>query len=323
MLPALGAWAALLTFIHVNLGLAWLRLPSLVLSVLGTAVSFYLGFKGSSAYGRLWEARKIWGGIVNDSRTWGLQVTTFVSDLHRDGEDASALTAAHRDLVYRHIAWLAALRTMLRRRKSWEHSRASNDGARKLYGTLENSNAVLEERIEAFVPADELEHVMQAKNPATRLLHRQAEQLKALYAEERIEDFRHMQMMTLLQSFFALQGKCERIKNFPLPRQYASANYWFVIIFITLLPLGLLGVSHGDGLPEAFAWITVPGTMVLGWVFYVWDRVVDFSENPFEGLINDIPMDSLSRTIEIDMRQMLGETELPAALPPAAEHVAM
>ncbi len=87
------------------------------------------------------------------------------------------------------------------------------------------------------------------------------------------------------------------------------------------LPLGLLGVTHVDGLPETFAWVTVPASVVLGWVFYVWDRVLDFSENPFEGLINDIPMDSLSRTIEIDLRQMLGETELPAPVPPAEPHI--
>lgn len=319
--PAVALWAVVVTAAHIHGGLEWLRVPSLVISVLGTAVSFYLGFKGSSAYGRLWEARKIWGGIVNESRTWGIDVTTMVSDLHRDASGDQPLSEVHRDLIYRHIAWLEALRTVLRRRKPWEHNRGFNDTVREVYGTLDTSDERLRERIAPFVPAEELDHIMAAKSPTTRLLHRQAERLQELYAQRRIEDFRHMQMAGILRTLFTLQGKCERIKNFPLPRQYASANHWFVIIFIVLLPLGLLGAAHGSSLPEAFAWVTVPATIVLGWVFYVWDRVLDFSENPFEGLVNDIPMDSLSRTIEIDLRQMLGETDLPDPVPAAADHV--
>ena len=323
MFPIVGLWAAFVTTAHVHLGLEWVRIPTLLLTVLGTAVSFYLGFKGSSGYDRLWEARKIWGGIVNDSRTWGIEVTTMVSDLHREEPGDEPLPEVHRELVYRHIAWLAALRTQLRRVKPWEHVRALNHARRQDYDTYDNSDARLRERIAPFVSADELDYIMVAKNPATRLLHRQAERLRELYAERRIEDFRHMEMSGLLRAFFALQGKCERIKNFPLPRQYASANFWFVIIFIILLPLGLVDASHVAGLSENFVWVTVPGTIFLGWVFFIWDRLLDYSENPFEGLTNDIPMDSLSRTIEIDLRQMLGETDLPGPIPPVRTHVVM
>jgi putative membrane protein len=323
VLVLMAAWGALVTTAHVHLGLEWLRVPTMLVSVLGTAVSFYLGFKGNAAYSRLWEARKIWGGIVNESRTWGLQVTTMVSDLHREGSEGPPLAELHREMVYRHVAWLAALRTQLRRIKPWEHTRAFNDRARAQFGTLDNSAEVLRARIEPFVPADELEHVMLAKNPATRLLHRQAERLKELYAAQRIEDFRHMELAGVLRTFFTLQGKCERIKNFPLPRQYASANHWFVFLFIALLPLGLIEAAHGHELGEVFVWVTVPATTLLGWVFFVWNRVLDYSENPFEGLINDIPMDALSRTIEIDLRQMLGETELPGPVPEVSAHVVL
>ncbi len=323
VLPVLAIWPSVVTAVHVYGQLEWLRLPSLMISILGTAVSFYLGFKGSSAYGRLWEARKIWGGIVNESRTWGLEVTTLVTDLHRDSPGPVPLAQVHKELVYRHVAWLGALRTLLRRAKPWEHRSSLSEDQREQYGTLDTSDEGLRRRIAPFVPAAELEHIMAAKNPATRLLHRQGERLKELYAAQRVEHFRHLELVGLLRAMFSLQGRCERIKNFPLPRQYASANHWFVVIFIALLPLGLIEVAHVDGVSEQFVWVAVPGTMVLGWVFYVWDRVVDFSENPFEGLINDIPMDSLSRTIEIDLRQMLGETDLPESIPPVVEHVQM
>jgi len=217
------------------------------------------------------------------------------------------------------VAWLGALRTQLRRRKTWEHDAPWNNRFREAIGTLDQSPARLRRRIEPFLPPGEVEPLMAQKNQATQLLRRQGERLSELFEEGRIEDFRHMELVKLLEEMYTLQGKCERIKNFPLPRQYASANRWFVLIFLFLLPPGLLGTMHSYGLPEIYAWGTIPAAMVSGWVFYAWDMVLDYSENPFEGLVNDIPMDALSRTIEIDLREMLGETELPPPVAPVAD----
>ncbi|MCH9688444.1 MAG: hypothetical protein K0V04_43840 [Deltaproteobacteria bacterium] len=316
LVPFVAAWSTALTAAHVFFGLEWLRAPGMLVAVIGTAVSFYLGFKGSAAYDRLWEARKIWGGIVNTSRTWGIAVRTLVSDAHLGAgqEPTPPIDEVHRELIYRHIAWLAALRTQLRRRKPWEHDADLNNQYRRLFGTHDNSDEILRQRVEPFVGGEELEALMAQKNRATQLIRRQAERLQQLYGSGRIESFRHMELVRLLETMFTLQGKCERLKNFPLPRQYASANHWFVHIFIAVLPFGLLSSLHVDGLGESFVWLTVPGSIVVGWMFYMWDQVLDYSENPFEGLVNDIPMTALSRTIEIDLREFLGERELPAAI---------
>ena len=83
-------------------------------SVLGIAVAFYLGFKNNSSYDRTWEARKIWGGIVNNSRTFGVALNTFIN-----GPAAESIKKA---LIYRHIAWLTALRYQLRLSREWEHT---------------------------------------------------------------------------------------------------------------------------------------------------------------------------------------------------------
>ena len=101
----------------------WLGIPGFPVSVLGTAVAFYLGFKGNAAYGRLWEARKIWGGIVNTSRTWGTHVIGMVTDVDVDGTPSTPLDEVHRRLLYRHVAWLGTLRTRLRRRRPWSSLR--------------------------------------------------------------------------------------------------------------------------------------------------------------------------------------------------------
>lgn len=323
VLPVLAAWAGALTAAHVLLDLEWLRIPPLPVGVLGTAVAFYLGFKGSSAYDRLWEARKIWGGIVNTSRTWGMFVTGFVTDRHVQAPLPTPVTDVHRELILRHVAWLGALRTLLRRRKSWEHTLPFNDRWRGIFGTIDMGADTLRARMADFVSEEELTRVMAAPNAATRLLHLQSDRLRALLDDGRIEDFRHMELARLLETMFTLQGQAERIKNFPLPRQYASANHWFVKIFLALLPLALLDAFHVDDLPEVFVWAVVPLSMVVGWVFWVWDQVVDYTENPFEGLVNDIPMDALSRTIERDLRAMLGETELPDPVAPIHDETLM
>lgn len=316
----LSAYGTFLCIAHVHWGYRWLALPTLPVSVLGTAVSFYLGFKGNSAYDRLWEARKIWGGIVNTSRTWGIHVTGMVTT-RETGAEPTELKALHQTLIYRHIAWLGALRTQLRRPKPWEHIKPVNDRFRKMRGTLDQSPERLKSRIEPFMEASEVEWVMQRKNQATQLLKLQSDQIKQLFEQGHIDEFRHMELAKVLETMFTLQGKCERIKNFPLPRQYATANHWFVLLFVTLVPMALVGIFSSSEIYRI--WWTIPMSAIIGWVFIFWDQIVDYSENPFEGLFTDIPMDSLSRTIEIDLREMLGEQDLPEAVKPTPGEVSM
>ena len=312
--PVVAIWSGVVTAAHITLGLEWLRLPALPVTLLGTAVAFYLGFKGSAAYDRVWEARKIWGGIVNTSRSWGTYVTTLVSDLHVKEPTQPPVSIVHRELLYRHMAWLTALRIQLLAPRSWEHRQEWNNRYRAHFGTLDTSDERMRTELAPFIEPSELEELMTKKNRATQLLQRQGERLQELFAELRIEDFRHMELIGLLQEFYGLQGKCERIKNFPLPRQYATANHWFVGLFIVLLPFALLSAFHGADISEAWTWVTIPVAVLVGWVFYTWDMVLEYSEMPFEGLINDIPMEALARGIEVDLREMLGETELPPAI---------
>ena len=117
-----------------------------------------------------------------------------------------------------------------------------------------------------------------------------------------------MELQNILNEFYTLQGKCERIKKFPLPRQYGNMSFIFVGIFIFLLPLGM--ISEFDEIGKYGSWLSVPFTVLVGWVYIMMELVGDYSENPFEGLGNDIPMLSLCRTIEIDLKEMLKEQNI-------------
>lgn len=147
---------------------------------------------------------------------------------------------------------------------------------------------------------------------AVQILHKQASRLQELKDQGYYEDFRHMELQKFITEFYADQGRSERIKNFPFPRQYSSAAFWMTVIFSILTPFGLLNIFHR--LESHTVWLTVPFSALIIWVFFLMEMIGDFSENPFEGTYNDVPITSISRGIEIDLREMLGETDVPKPL---------
>jgi putative membrane protein len=144
--------------------------------------------------------------------------------------------------------------------------------------------------------------------------------LRNLYQEGLLENFRFMSMHEVLRSFSSHQGKSERIKNFPYPRQYATINTLFVKLFCILLPFGLLGefnklTNQVDGILKGnMVWLVIPFSVLISWIYTSLEQVGESTENPFEGNANDVPISQMSRAVEIDIREMLGETELPSAL---------
>lgn len=113
--------------------------------------------------------------------------------------------------------------------------------------------------------------------------------------------------------FYHQQGAGERIKGFPYPRQYASLNLWFIKIFVTLIPFGMIQEFAKMG--DQFVWMTIPFSALSGWIFTTMERIGESSENPFEGSANDVPITTISRNIEIDLMEML---DLPHQLKPVA-----
>lgn len=152
-------------------------------------------------------------------------------------------------------------------------------------------------------------------NTATQLLHRQGEEIRAAVAAGSLDLFHESTLHMVLRELYALQGKCERIKSTPFPRQYAYFSSLFVKIFALLLPFALVHEFHN--IHDGWAiWIAVPFSVLIAWIFLTIESVGDNSEDPFENYINDVPMTALCRTIEIDVRQMLGETDLPEKIEP-------
>lgn len=293
----------------------WISIPWLPVSLIGTAVAFYIGFKNNQSYDRVWEARKIWGAIVNSSRSWGVLVNAYVRNDQLSTDEIGSIKTK---LIYRHIAWMYTLREQLLIPTQWEHVSLKNHMGRinlqrrAQFGVGQFTNYLNDQQKKNYY-SDAVEWES-APNKATQIIHLQSQELAALQEQELIHILKQVEMQKVLNDFYDHQGRVERIKKFPLPRQYANLSFIFNCIFIFLLPLGI--VAEFAKLGEAGVWLMIPVGTLVGWIYVVMELIGDYSENPFEGLGTDIPMLSICRTIEIDLLYMLGETELPQPIQP-------
>jgi putative membrane protein len=311
---------------HYFFELSWLKIPWTPLALIGTAVAFVIGFQNNAAYGRIWEARKIWGGIVNSSRTFGAFVQDMITNQNpekplKEGE----LQEEIRTLTYRHIAWLTTLRYAMREEKPWETS--MNDKSNKEWGVHPpEKDSEVGEEIKSLISEQDYQYVMSKNNKQTAMLYLQSHHLKELKEKDALWEFSFLKLEDVIEDLFAFQGKSERIKNFPYPRQFATLNHLFMWTFVLLLPMALVPQFAEIGneilavnpfIGKFFVWLSVPFYVIVAWIFHTMERIGRTGENPFEGTANDVPISTIARGIEIDLRQNLGESsaQIPKQFP--------
>lgn len=300
--------ACIPTALYYFFDIKWLVIPWVAIALIGTAAAFLVGFKNTQTYNRLWEARQIWGSIINTSRAWGI--------LAKDSIDADKKEI--RILIYRHIAWLTALRYQMREKRVWENMELKSNAEYAKHYVIAERKTPLEEELKHYLPEEERSYILSKKNRATQIISLQSAHLKRLRDEGKLTNLDFIELERTLTTLYDHQGKSERIKNFPYPRQFATINQMFIRLFISMLPFGILQefAKLTKDLGEGFIWVTVPCSLIVGWVFHVMERIGESTENPFEGGVNDVPITNICRTIEIDLREMLDETNLPPAITP-------
>ncbi len=311
-------WLTLLGTVPVLLyqfaGLKWIAIPWVPIAMIGTAAAFIVGFKNTQTYNRLWEARQIYGAILNLTRAWGIMVRDYVAYPAGAPDVGQDIKSIHQELIYRHIGWLTALRFQLREPRVWENMEKSYNREYISNYRIPERESTLSEELKKYLSTAECQYISTKKNKAVQIIALQSAELKALYDQGLLESLRLIELERMLKDFYDQQGKCERIKNFPYPRQFASINLFFIRIFVYLVPLGML--NEFAKLGEHMVWLTIPFSVLVSWVFNSMERVGESTENPFEGNPNDVPITAMTRTMEIDLRDMLNETDLPPALQP-------
>ncbi|MBA9897743.1 bestrophin family protein [Burkholderia cepacia] len=288
--------------------ITWLSIPLTIVVLLGTATSFIVGFKNVQTYNRAADALEIWTDILSKSRRWGQIARDFVAD-----EEVA------RKLVYRHLAWLTALRYDLRRPRIWESTtRRYNAEYRRFYRVPEWEKDIGELLPQYLSPA-ETAQALSSSSITTCVLSLQGTSLKTLYQAGQLNSSFYMELQKTIGDFVDLQSRSERFKNFPYPRQYATVSSLFVRFFCLSLPFGLLnefnrlndsvsGFMHGN-----MVWLVVPCSVAVSWMYTSLEQVGESTENPFEGGANDVPISTLCSTIERDLKAMLGEQESEAS----------
>lgn len=275
-------------FVLCSRGLLSSGLPFSVAAILGSALAIFIAFRNNNAYGRWWEARIIWGGIINSSRAFARQIIANADNAAATGKvTAEQADLYKRELVSRTIAFAHALRLHLRRQTTAEEYRH-------------------------LLPADEFAALQTKQNPPNILLQTQGIRIKEGVRAEVLGPFDNISLEPTLASLNNHQGACERIKNTPLLRQYDFFTRLFLVVFIVLLPFCLVGDFQKINLPQLMPVISV----LLAFVFATMGKVGEVNEDPFENRITDIPMTAMCNTIERDLKEMLGETDLPAKLLP-------
>lgn len=315
-----------ITILYEFLNIKWLQVPLAPVALVGTAVAFMVGFQNNAAYDRIWEARKIWGGIVNASRSLIIMVKDSFY-MHR-AEATKEETEVIRTITHRHIAWLTALRYAMRTKKTWEASyEAIHEKETYAYNIPEN-NSPLEVELKPHLSQEEFDYVMRHDNKPNAIISLQSKHLRQLTNEKKLWDFSLLNLQQLLQELTTLQGQSERIKNFPYPKQYGSIGYHFVHIFMWLLPMAIIPMFAIMGteiantnqlIGEYFVWFNIPFTVIVIWVFNTMLRIGLAGENPFEGSPNDVPISNIARGITRDILQIIDED--PDHIPAPFENI--
>lgn len=250
-----------------------IQVPVMVPTLLGTALAFFVGFNNNQAYDRWWEARIIWGALVNDSRTWARHILQFASQGTLSAKEFESLK---KQMIAHHIGFVYALKDSLRRKPDQYYQR--------------------------FFQDDEIDEVTSETNVPNAILTLHARNLQKLADHQCVDPFRFMQFNSLITAFTEHMGKSERIRTTVFPTIYIYFTrlfIWVFVIFVTIILADTIG-----------GWAILIG-WVLGFVFHISHQNGMLLMEPFDKTPTGIPLNQISRTIEINLLQMVGETDVP------------
>jgi putative membrane protein len=260
----------------------WLALPSIHLSIFGGVIGVIAGFRNTSAYARWWEARTIWGGVVNHSRSFARAVLSTIGADGADPYTLDELSEMKHRLVMLQIAYVHALRNHLRGALPWKE-------------------------LTGLIPDAEIDRLRTHQNVPLAIQENIASLLAECYRRGWIDSVRWSGLDRTLSALMDCQGGSERIKNTPMPLLYDHFIRFFIAAYCLLLPLGMV---------ESLRLLTPFGSTFVGFAFLALDQIGRDLEAPFENLPNDIPLTDITRSIEINLKQMLGESATPERLAP-------
>jgi putative membrane protein len=281
---SLALIVSLLAFLLYIFGVSAVALPFAPIGVLGTALAIFLAFRTNTSYARWLEAAQLWYSVQATSRVFARLVLTFVAaHQHTPQHKPEEASTFQREIIFRHLAWLNALRLQLRGQSEWH-------------------------TLNPFLSQQDYQTLEVKHNKANYLLKQQGNHIYEAMAKGILQGFDSFQLEGCLLQLSNQQAACERLKAIPIPRQYDYFTRVFLRVFIVLLPFFLLSVL------TTLPWLVIPLTLTLAFIYAMLERIGVVNENPFENQITDVPLTAICIQTERDIRELLDDAELP---PPA------
>lgn len=246
-----------------------ITIPLAVPAVLGTVISLLLGFRSNQAYDRWWEARHIWGAIVNESRTLARQVMSFTS-INNNGYENEDIKEFRKRIIQRQIAWCYSLGRHLR-----------------------NENAVT--GLEKYLNKNEITNIKSVDNIPSALIQEMGNDLLIAYENGWVNSYQQIELDRTFTRLCDAMGKCERIKNTVFPSTYSLYIHLSLLLFIGLLPFGVI---------EYFGFVEVPLVVAISACFLLIEKMAIHLQDPFENKPTDTPMTHIAQNIEKNINQV-------------------
>lgn len=243
-------------------------MPIAIPAFLGTAISIILSFKLNQSYDRWWEARKIWGSIVNDSRNLILQLQCFLR---------SANEPAIRKIALRQIGWCFSLGQSLR-----------------------GLNPV--SSLEKYLAESELSQVARHHNKPLAILQLNTQEISRLRQLDQLDTYSLVQVNNTLVSLTNSMGMAERIKSTVFPATYRLFLHLFIYLFVITLSISLTDIH---------SYFEIPLLMVISSAFFLLERTATHLQDPFSNKPTDTAMTAIASTIEINLRQLINDADIP------------
>jgi len=246
-----------------------LAIPLSIPMIMGTVISLLLAFRSNQAYDRWWEARTIWGAIVNDSRSLARQINSFAPS----SEAGDPVLFFRTRFIRRQIAWCYSLSRSLR-------------GQDSLHG------------VEKFLTRSDLQHIRNFNNTPMAILEMHGQELQKAMHNGWVNTYQQVEIDRTLCRLCDAMGKCERIKNTIFPSTYSLYIHFSLLFFFLLLPFALV---------DFFGFMSVPVVMAIAAVFFLIEKMAIHLQDPFENKPTDTPMTAICFTIERDLKQLISE----------------
>lgn len=268
-------YASVVALLFRTLNVTDITIPIAVPTIMGTIISLLLAFRSNQAYDRWWEARQIWGAIVNDSRTLARQLLSFSSGAEYQDEEVIHFRNA---FIKRQMAWNYCLGQSLRKENAMQG-------------------------LERYLSKREYQQLLHYDNKPAALLDMHGRDITYALQKGWINEYQHVELDRTLTRLCDHMGKCERIKNTVFPVTYSLYLHFSIIFFIGLLPFAVI---------DFFGWAEVPLVAAIAASFLLVEKMAIQLQDPFENKPTDTPMTTIARTIEKNLRQMLNDhTHLP------------